>query len=86
MTQGLQPIPVETDQERVALMFKRYSLLSAPVVNEEGCLLGMVTLDDVMDVIDEEAEEDIMHLGGIASSDFYFPIFPQALPDFNGKW
>ncbi len=75
MNQGLQPIPVDTDQERVALMFKRYSLLSAPVVNEKGRLLGMITLDDVMDVIDEEAEEDIMHLGGIGASDFYFPIF-----------
>lgn len=75
MTSEPQLISVSMDQERVALMFKRYSLLSAPVVNDEGRLLGMITLDDVLDVIDEEAEEDIMHLGGVAASDFYFPIF-----------
>ena len=76
MTPETHPISVTTDQESVALLFKRYSLLSAPVVNEVGKLVGMITLDDVIDVIDEEAEEDIMHLGGVASSDFYLPFLP----------
>jgi magnesium transporter len=76
MTPNLQPIPATLDQEQVALQFKRYSLLSAPVVNEKGALIGMVTLDDVFNVLDAEAEEDILHLGGVATSDFYFAIFP----------
>ena len=79
MTVGQKPIPSTMDQEGVALLFKRYGLLSAPVVDENGQLLGMITLDDVMDVIDEEAEEDILHMGGIATSDFYSPIFSTSI-------
>jgi magnesium transporter len=67
-------VPVTTDQEDVALMFRQYDLASAPVVDESGRLLGVITHDDVLDVIDEEAEEDIMRLGGVKEDDLYLAV------------
>ena len=61
----LNQITAEQDQEDVALEFERYDLMSAPVVDMDGRLLGVVTADDVMEVIQEEAEEDIHRLGGV---------------------
>ena len=55
---------VGTDQEECAQLMLRYSLLVLAVVNAEGALLGVITADDVMDVIEEEATEDIQRLGG----------------------
>ncbi|WP_225767023.1 magnesium transporter [Inquilinus sp. Marseille-Q2685] len=70
--EDIHPIPAEMDQEEVALLFRRYGMVSAPVVDRNGKLLGVITLDDVVDVIDEEAEEDIFRLGGIGEqSDLY---------------
>ena len=54
------------DQEEVARLFERYDLVAAPVVDEQDRLVGVVTVDDVVDVIEEEAEEDIKALGGVA--------------------
>ncbi len=68
-------IPVQWDQEEVAFMFRLYTLISAPVVNEMNELLGMITLDKVMDVIERKAAEDLFHMGRIHSSDFYASIF-----------
>jgi magnesium transporter len=53
------------DQEEVARMFERYNLVAAPVVDEDDRLVGVLTFDDVVDVIEEEAEEDIKALGGV---------------------
>jgi magnesium transporter len=53
------------DQEEVARLFERYNLVSAPVVDPEGRLVGVITFDDIVDVIEEEAEEDIKALGGV---------------------
>lgn len=72
---GLRTISVTTDQEHVANLFRHYGLVSAPVVDDVGRILGMVTVDDVVDVIEEEAEEDIMHMAGISESDFYSSVF-----------
>ncbi len=71
MDRALHAVPVATDQEEVALLFRQYDLASAPVVDEPGRLLGVITHDDVLDVIDEEAEEDIMRLGGVKEDDLY---------------
>ena len=71
------------DQEKIALHFKNYSLISAPVVDDQGHLLGVITADDVLDIADKEAEEDIMHLGGISASDFYAPILPTTIARFQ---
>lgn len=64
-------IPADMDQEDVARMFKRDMLTSAPVVDADERLIGVITVDDVVDVIDEEAAEDILRLGGVDSSDIY---------------
>ena len=56
-------------------MFRQYGLVSAPVVDDDdGKLVGVITVDDVVDVIQEEAEEDIMHLGGVREDDFYAAV------------
>lgn len=59
----------EVDQEAVAQMFKRYDLLSLPVVDEHGGLLGQITHDDVVDVLEEEADEDFLHMAGASAEE-----------------
>ncbi len=68
------PIPATMDQEQVAQLFRREDLTSAPVVDEEDRLIGVITIDDVVDVIDEEAAEDILKLGGVEHGDLYRAI------------
>jgi magnesium transporter len=75
MTEDVKSISVNTDQEEVAMLFRKYNLISAPVVDEAGRIVGMITIDDVVDVIDEEAEEDIMRLNRVAESDFFAPLW-----------
>lgn len=53
------------DQEEVARVFERYDLIAAPVVDESDRLVGVITVDDIVDVIEEEAEEDLRALGGV---------------------
>jgi magnesium transporter len=67
----LHLIPVDMDQEEVGFQFRQYGLVSAPVVNDAGRLLGVITVDDVVHVIEEEAEEDIMRLGGVIETDIF---------------
>ncbi len=64
-------IPATMDQEDVAHLFRREDLGSAPVVDEDGRLIGVITIDDIIDVIDEEAGEDILKLAGVEESDLY---------------
>jgi magnesium transporter len=79
MDHELHTIPVRTDQEDVAFSFDRYGLVSAPVVNEAGRIVGIITVDDVIDVIEEEAEEDILHMARVSpESDFYAPVISTA--------
>ena len=58
-------IPVTQDEGDVAYAFNQYHLISAPVVNEDGRLVGQITIDDAMIVLDEEHEEDILRLAGV---------------------
>jgi magnesium transporter len=58
---------VSDDREKVARLMQHYDLTALPVVDEGGILLGMVTIDDVMDVVEQEATEDIHKLGGLSS-------------------
>ena len=67
---SLHLITADTDQEDVAYTFRQYSLVTAPVVDESGRLLGTITVDDVVDVINEEAEDDILKLGGVQEKEF----------------
>ena len=57
-------IPVDMDQEEVALRFQKYALISAAVVDGSGRLVGMITVDDVVHIIQEEASEDVLLLSG----------------------
>ena len=67
-------IPVDMDQEEVALRFQKYALISAAVVDSSGRLVGMVTVDDVVHIIAEEAGEDILRLSGAGEGDINEPI------------
>lgn len=58
-------VQVDTDQEEAARLMARYDLLALPVVDEEGHLLGVITHDDLVDVLEDEATEDIFRLGGV---------------------
>ena len=75
MTADLTPVSVDMDQEALANVFRRQDLVSAPVVDARGRLVGVVTVDDIVDVIDEEHEEDVMRLGGLSGDDLYRAAF-----------
>lgn len=67
-------IPVTMDQEEVAHLFSQYDLVSAAVINEAGQLVGVITVDDVVDIVQEEAEEDMLLMGGVSESDLYASV------------
>ena len=67
-------IPVDMDQEEVALRFQKYALISAAVVDQGGRLVGMITVDDIVHIISEEAGEDILRLSGAGEGDINEPI------------
>jgi magnesium transporter len=69
----LHLIPFDMDQEEVGFVFRQYGLVSAPVVDANRRLLGVITVDDVVHVIEEEAEEDILKLGGVPEGDIFAP-------------
>ncbi|MBB2970726.1 magnesium transporter [Mesorhizobium sp. RMAD-H1] len=68
-------IPATMDQEEAAQIFEQYDLLSAAVVDENERLVGVLTIDDVVDVIQAEAEEDIMRLGGVGDEELSDSVF-----------
>src|SRR5215471_13609749 len=71
------------DQEEVARLFERYDLVAAPVVDEADRLVGVITVDDVVDVIEEEAEEDLKALGGVHGEELSDPVAIVARRRFN---
>lgn len=75
----LRTFAADDDQEEVARAFHRYALVSAPVVGPDGRLLGVITIDDVVDVIEEEAEDDFLKLGGVSEDDTYAPTLRTSL-------
>jgi magnesium transporter len=62
-------VSVLDDQEEVARMFGKYNLVAAPVVDTTNRLVGVITIDDVVDMIEEEADEDLKALGGVTSDE-----------------
>src|SRR6187399_818050 len=72
MTPEVTSVRVDTDQEEVARQVASYNLLAVPVVDEENKLVGIVTVDDVIDVIKDEATEDVYRLAGVAGDDRVF--------------
>ena len=67
-------IPVDEDQEEVALQFQKYALISAAVVDGDGRLVGVITVDDIVHIIQEEAGEDALKLSGAGDGDINEPI------------
>jgi magnesium transporter len=71
LSQIMEPvseIPVEMDQEEVAYIFDKYHLISAPVVDVGGRLVGQITVDDIVHVIQEESQEDMLALAGVSDA------------------
>ena len=73
-----EPIQADMEQALVARMFKDRDLTSAPVVDAGGRLIGTITIDDVVDVIESEAEGGLMRLSGVAGSDVHAPVLSTA--------
>ncbi|MES2754329.1 MAG: magnesium transporter [Pseudomonadota bacterium] len=67
-------IPVDMDQEEVALRFQKYALISAAVIDANGRLVGMITVDDIVHIISEEAGEDALLLSGAGEGDINEPL------------
>ena len=79
MTTDLISVRADTDQEEVARHVASYNLLAIPVVDEENKLAGVITVDDVIDVIKDEATEDVYRLAGVASDDRVFSTAQESL-------
>jgi len=75
MHTDLVTVPEHMDQEEVGRLFAQFDLVAVPVVDAEGVMKGIVTIDDIVDVVEEEATEDIQKLGGMAALDApYFQV------------
>ena len=81
--ESFRTIPATQDEEEVAYAFNQYHLISAPVVDEDGRLVGVITIDDAMQVLSEEHEEDLLRLAGVGDeslSDRTLQIARQRFP------
>ena len=72
MKKNLKSVHFNTDQEEVADIFRKRNLTSIAVVDNEEKLLGMINVDDVVDVIDTEAKEDILKLAGVVGDQSFY--------------
>ena len=69
LMEPVNEIAADTDQEEVAYVFEKYHLISAPVIDAAGRLVGQITVDDIVNIIQEENREDILRLAGVADED-----------------
>jgi magnesium transporter len=76
-------IPVNMDKEEVGYAFENYSLVSAGVVNKDNKLVGMITADDVVTVVQEEAEEDVLRLAGVGDEEITDSVLNKTKKRFN---
>jgi magnesium transporter len=82
MTRDVVSVTTKTDQEEVAHTLTRYGLAALPVVDDQGILQGVITHDDVLDVLQQETTEDVLHLGGIESGPISDkPYWSQRIPE-----
>ncbi len=79
----IHSIPATMDQEEVAQIFRRENILSAAVVDNESRMIGVITIDDVVDVIDEEAQEDLLKLAGVDQGSIYHDVFSTSFSRFR---
>ncbi|MFN7015932.1 MAG: magnesium transporter [Fimbriimonadales bacterium] len=89
--QIMEPDPIvvkpETDQEEVANLLSKYDLLAVPVVDELGRMLGIVTVDDVVDILVSESTEDVLKLGAVeVTEEPYFRLKPWDLARKRVRW
>jgi magnesium transporter len=71
MKSGIRVMSTELDQEEVAYQFMQYGLVAAPIVNKAGLLVGTISIDDAAEIMEKEAEEDTLHMGGVQETDFH---------------
>jgi magnesium transporter len=87
MTSAMVTVPEDLDQEAVARVIARHDLMAVPVVDAQGRMKGMVTVDDIVDVLNEEATEDIQRLGGMEALDLpYWQTGFLAMLRKRGGW
>jgi len=79
MNHNVVSVPVGIDQEEVANLIKKYDFLALPVVDADNRLIGIITVDDVVDVIEEEATEDVYRLGGVPDEESVFSSVGESL-------
>ncbi len=78
MVTNRDPIPALMDASEVARLFERNDWISAPVVDDHGCLIGRITIDDIVDVIREEADHSLTSLGHLVEEDTFSPVLHTA--------
>src|SRR5262245_14192659 len=83
MSTDVITVTPDTNQEAVSQVFAQHGLLAVPVVDKDGKMVGIVTVDDIVDVVEEEATEDIQKLGGMEALDK--PYFENTLPQMVKK-
>lgn len=71
LTKPVQSFHFSIDQEEVARTFQKYNLVSAPVVDDLNRIIGRITVDDVLDIVEEEATEDILRMGGVSEEESF---------------
>ena len=74
MNTQFKTIPIDTDQEEIALGFRQNNLIAAPVGDKSGKIVGQINHDDIIDIIEEETEEDLLRLSGVQSGDTYSAV------------
>jgi magnesium transporter len=79
MSRDVQSVREDTDQEECARLIARYDLLALPVLDPEGRLVGVLTIDDLIDVVEEEATEDMYRLAGIQGEESIFSPVPSSV-------
>lgn len=80
--EDLKILRCDMKQEDAAIIFNKYNLSSAPVVNDSGVLIGMIYLTDIVDIMEEEAKEDLLLMGNVSEDDTYSNIFSSAKKRF----
>ncbi len=71
MDRQLHSVRADEDQEQVSQLFRQYGIAEVPVVDDEDRLIGVITVDDILEVIDEEGEQDMLLMGGLSRDDFF---------------
>ncbi len=74
MRDEVNSVKTDLDEDEVSYIFKKYGFVTVPVVNKHNRLVGVITIDDAMEVIDKHAEENIMHMGGVREDDVHFDL------------